>query len=68
MARAFSVGEVAFVQACLPIILPREVPRIYNHSLPEISIREFHDSSADPAVRGFLHLPENANGAVDKAK
>ncbi|HET9305064.1 MAG TPA: alpha/beta fold hydrolase [Candidatus Sulfotelmatobacter sp.] len=30
--------------------------------MPEISIREFLDPSADPAVRGFLHLPENANG------
>lgn len=30
--------------------------------MPELSIREFLDSSADPAVRGFLHLPENANG------
>ncbi len=25
-------------------------------------IRQFHDSSIDPPVRGFLHIPESANG------
>lgn len=30
--------------------------------MPETSIREFNDSSVDPKVRGFLHVPENPNG------
>jgi len=30
--------------------------------MSEVSIREFSDRTADPAVRGFLHVPENANG------
>jgi predicted alpha/beta-hydrolase family hydrolase len=34
--------------------------------LPEASIREFADTAADPAVRGFLHTPESpsATGLV----
>src|SRR5215467_5954632 len=31
-------------------------------AMSEVSIREFADRTADPAVRGFLHIPENANG------
>jgi len=30
--------------------------------LSEISIREFADNTADPKVRGFLHVPETSNG------
>ena len=59
-ARAFSAGEIAFAQAGLPSILPREVPRIYNHSLPVTSIREFADPpSIPPSVDSctFLKLP-----------
>ena len=30
--------------------------------MPENPIREFHDDSVDPKVRGFLHLPDTPNG------
>jgi predicted alpha/beta-hydrolase family hydrolase len=30
--------------------------------MPTPSVQPFHDSSAEPAVRGFLHQPETANG------
>lgn len=30
--------------------------------MPGASIREFADDSVEPRVRGFLHLPESANG------
>lgn len=30
--------------------------------MPETSIREFVDNAVDPGVRGFLHIPETANG------
>jgi predicted alpha/beta-hydrolase family hydrolase len=45
------------------IKVPARIPSIYNYSLPETSIREFVDQAADPAVRGFLHEPENPNGS-----
>lgn len=40
-----------------------DFPWIYNYSLPESSIRELVDPSADPAVRGFLHEPETPNSS-----
>lgn len=30
--------------------------------MPKTSIREFTDDAVDPGVRGFLHIPETANG------
>lgn len=37
--------------------------RPYNESVPPSgSVREITDFSAEPPVRGFLHLPENSNG------
>jgi hypothetical protein len=32
--------------------------------LPELSIREFVESTAEPHVRGYLHIPETSNGSA----